>query len=274
MAPGDSPFPIPPEGNLTDPKFLFLILAQGCYYVAGKAIKLTPSMVKWIRRKLKDYHEKKRYGCSMDMPTSQALSKIKDTGLYKQLTHLIGESHFCIPFFEMGLFVHFLNYRGRRDRVAEIRQTIHHKHKVKGLRILEIASTGALPSIIEHLTTLRNEGYGREEIHAGLLQTIKKWDAITIFVTNEDTIKGVRERIDTKMGYGHEFFFVFGIGDWDKHHKKKAGLIAASAISELSNERLIRRYKYSEPVENFHIPQSDGIIMYAWRFKKPKVIPE
>lgn len=218
----------------------------------------------WINEQIRKYNDGKKYFgyIPKNKELSIALSKAESSGAYHQLVSCVGKDYLLLRFFVIGLYIHELNKEGRRKRINEIRGEIHEKYRKPGLHILNISSTGALPSIIKYLNDLKvDENLSRYELQGELDKIRSDWDRITIFVTNKHILKEVEGEIVNKMDSKERVFFVFGIGG-----PGKAGLIAASAIANLHNEELIRKKGYSWPIEGNRTEQADGVPMFSWRF--------
>lgn len=217
----------------------------------------------FLQDRLRSIAEKNRFGFSPDKKLSLELSEAESTGLFEELQNCVGEDYNRIPLFIVGVHIHGLNKEGQRKTVDKLRGAIHKKFKKPGLQVLEIASTGTLPSIVRYLTDLKiSKNYSKSELIEELNTIIDKWKEITIFVTNEYRVPEAEDEILAKIIEERELFFVFGIGH--------AGITAAKAIVSLNKRDLIRKNKYPVPVEVCRDEQPDGTPMLSWKFVRKK----
>lgn len=217
----------------------------------------------FLKEQVRRISEKNKFGFSPDKKLSLELSEVESTGIFEELQNCVGEDYYCIQLFIVGIHIQGLNKEGQRKIVDKLREDIYKKFKKPGLQVLEIASTGALPSIVKYLTDLKiNKNYSKDELVEELDTIINKWKDITIFVTNEDTVSNAEDEIISKMIKERELFFVFGIGN--------AGMNAAKAIALLYKDgvELIRKNKYWFPVEVCRYNQPDGTPMLSWKFTR------
>ncbi len=211
-----------------------------------------------VKRKIIGILDKKKYGFVPNTTEANSLQRINESPIFCRLKECAG-NHWSLNLVKVGIYIMELNDEDERILVREIRDRIHKQHGPKGMKILNLGSTGVILDVIEYLDDLKTrKGYGEEHIASEFDRILENWEQISIFVRSEHDENALYDEILTHMYRKIHIFFVFAYGTACK--------VAMTTIAEMNNEGMItERYGYLFWVK----PGKDraGKIKYTWEFE-------
>lgn len=223
--------------------------------------KLTKETVEYVKKRVRELWNQSKYGFTPNAEEATVIYKISQREAYKRLKECIG-SHWSLPLIRLGLYISDLNDEGRRKLIAKIKEDIYKKYGSKGLKIANMATTGAILSVIEYLSKLKIEENLNQTDLAIKFDTeiIEKWDKITFFVKTEDSEKEIYKKIVGMINKKILIFFVFAYGT--------ASTKPMTIVSKLNNNRIISKKNYCFSM----ISRKDkaGLTLYTWTFELTK----
>ena len=130
-----------------------------------------------------------------------------------------------------------LNETQKTDLRERVREEVHRKYGAKGIRILEMGSTGVIRDIIDHISRLKiRKEYTFLEMNRLFDKILDKWQEITVFVKTEDNFNNIKIKCSELLSKKESLFFVFAYGYAVKH--------AINAIASLNNEGELKGYLF------------------------------
>ncbi len=244
------PIDIPPElFEKTLPDLLKYILLQ----------KLTGGVLEWAKKRVKELWDKKEYGFTIKPELANDLQRISKSDVYKRAKESIGNNNKFLSLIKIGLRIEELSEQGKAALIADIKNDVYKKHQIDGVRILSMGSTGALISIIQHLSNVKMEhNYDQDYMSELFEKIIENWSKITIFHKSEHGSKKLETKIMGYMNTHYELFFVFAIGI--------AGEQAMKVIASLRNNGMIRNKGYTFKL--YSRKEDDvGRSLFTWVFQ-------
>ncbi len=220
--------------------------------------KLAKEGVVAVRKRIRNLWNQRKCGFTPNAEEAATIYKVGQKEAYKRLKECVG-SHWSLRLIRLGLYISDLNDEGQRKLVAKTKGDIYKKYGSKGIKITNMATTGALSSVIEYLSKLKiEENLNRTDL-AIIFDTeiIEVWDKITFFVKTEDSEKGISKKIVRMMNQRIRIFFVFAYG--------AASIKPMKVISKLSNDGTISNKNYHFSM----ISRKDKAnwILYTWTFE-------
>lgn len=217
-------------------------------YEAGKDVKRT----------IINLLDKKKYGFVPDEQEAKAIKRISESPRFCRLKELIG-NHESLNLVRVGIYIMELNDIGERQLINEIRNRVNKRYGHRGMKIINLGSTGTIFDVIDYLDTLKlRKGYGKEHIILEFNKILDNWERITIFVKSEQDEKSLYQNIQIYMRLKHPIFFVFAYGT--------ACSVAMKTIADMNNARLITQKNHyliwSKPGKD-----RAGKLKYAWNFE-------
>jgi hypothetical protein len=207
--------------------------------LAGKALESA-------KKKIKDFLDKKKYGFTPNKEEADSLYRISREDIYKRFVDCVG-NHWSKDLIRVGIYISKLNDEGRREVVDKTRREIYKKYGEKGVKIINIATTGYIIEVIQYLSRLKlTENLKEEDLQIEFEKIIEEWKSTTIFVTVNDNEDSMIKEITNLMGSKKERFFVFGYGS--------AAKIASNSIDKLASDGVVKSNNYS-----IHIEQSTDL---------------
>ena len=219
--------------------------------------KLSGEVLEYAKKRLRELWYKKQYGFTPSKDEATILRQISQTDLYLRLKFCLGQ-HWSLPLIKVGIYVSNLNKEGQDKLVQQIKDYIFQKYGIRGIRIMELGSTGIIESIIELISDLKiRKNYTREDLVREFENILFEWKEITLFVKNEHTIDDVIITIKRKMEMKKHLFFVFAFGNASK--------IAMSGIAKANTEGLFSQEGYL--FSNKYWINKRGSEIYSWTFE-------
>jgi hypothetical protein len=201
---------------------------------------------------------KGKYGFVPDPREANSLQRINESPIFCRLKECIG-NHWSLNLVKVGMYIMELNDEGERKLIKEIRDRISKKYGPRGMKIIDLGSTGVIFDIIDYLDGLRmRKGYGKEYIASEFEKMLDNWYQISIFVKSKHDEDSLYNDILDHMYRKFPIFFVFAYGS--------ASNIAMKIIAEMNNQGMItERFRYIFWVK----PGRDkaGMVKYAWDFE-------
>ncbi|VVB87334.1 Uncharacterised protein [uncultured archaeon] len=245
------PIDIPPELlDKTLPELLKLVALQ----------KVTGKILDWVTQRIKEQWEKKEYGFTPEAEVATGLQKISKSEAYKRMRECIGNHRF-LGLVKLGFRAEELNEQGNIAAIAKIKDNVYQKHRVEGIRIITMGTTGVLTGIIQYLSDIKIKNDYSQAIMAEHFESIlKDWMQITIFHQAEHGQKTLEKNILTFMKTNYPLFFVFSMGTASEQ--------AAKLIAQLKKDDIIRKNGYT--FDLYRRKEVAGRVMHTWVFQNIK----
>lgn len=202
---------------------------------------------------------------SLSEEETRKIYEITKQDLYIRLNNCL-VSHWSMNLIALGIYVSKLNELDQRHIVERVRSEVHSKYQARGVKILNMGSTGAIGHIIEYLSDLKmQKNYGFIEMGKFFDKIIEKWEDIAFFVKSEYEIGLVKKKCLEFIGKKYPLFFIFAY----------ASAIPATinAIAELSNSKQLSGYIWDAKMKPegfkeayscyFQSIEGDGIEIFA-----------
>ena len=214
-------------------------------------------------KSLKNLVNKNRIGFTTSQPLANSLYYINKLDRFNRLKECVGKGHWALNLIRIGIYLSELNEQGQKDVIAQIKDEVYAKEGHRGIKILNIGTTHAINGVIEYLRNLKlAENWTQNELSNELNRIILEWEAITIFVKNEEFIGNVETAIKEKLRLNPPLFFVFAYG-------LTAKAIATKAIADLRNQGLLRENNYL--IDAKDRLDTNQIVVYSCSFKLTQI---
>ncbi|MBL7148316.1 MAG: hypothetical protein ISS82_05815 [Nanoarchaeota archaeon] len=173
---------------------------------------------------------------SISKEETRTFYEITKTQIYAEMENCLG-SHWSMNLIALGLYVAQLNKDQKTELQKRVSQEVHLRYGVKGLRILEIGSTGAIINIIRYISDIKvRQNYTFIEIGKLFDKILEEWQNITIFVKSEETINNIEIKIMNFISLKKPLFFIFAYGSAVNN--------TISTIAKLNNDDTFRSNGY------------------------------
>lgn len=224
-------------------------------------VKLSKETIEYIRKRIRELWNQSKYGFTPNAEEAAAIYKIGQKEAYKRLKHCIG-FHWSLRLIRLGLYISDLNDEGQRKLIKKTKEDIYKKYGSKGIKITNMATTGAILDVIEYLSKLKIEdNLNRTDLTIKFdTEIIEKWDKITFFVKTEDSEKEISKKIVAMMNQRLLIFFVFAYG--------AASTKSMKIISKLNNNKTISNKNYCLSMTSRR--DKAGKRLYTWVFELSK----
>ena len=224
-------------------------------YYAGKVSKESLS---WIRDKIKDILDKKRYGFTPEPKIAAELQQITKSEAYRRTKECIGNTP-RLNVIRLGLRMEKLTEEGKIEAIGNIKSDVIKKYGNDGITILNMGATGALMSLIQHLSDIKiKNDYDKNYMLNYFNDLIENWSNITIFHQTEHGQEALTSNIKRYMNAHFEIFFVFSIGT--------AGDQAMKSLATINNDGTIQQKGYMFTLISKKTDQK-GRDHFAWLFR-------
>lgn len=168
--------------------------------------------------------------------------KITQNSSYKRMEDCLG-SHWSMNLIGLGLYVAELNKEQQRELQERVRIEVHKKYGSKGLRILEMGSTGTIDNVINYLSSVKiRKNYNIIQMGRLFDKVIEKWNEITIFVKSENNTNTIELKCLDMLEKKIPLFFVFAYGS--------AVPNTISVLAKLNVNNDFRGYIFEAKMEN------------------------
>ncbi len=180
------PVEIPPDLlDKTLPELLKLVALQ----------KLTGAALEWAKLKIKELWDKREYGFSPEPEVAAGLQKISKSDAYKRMKECIGNHHY-LGLVKLGFRAEELNEQGNITAIARMKNNVFDNHRIEGIRILTMGTTGVLVGIIQYLSDMKiKNNYSQAVMADHFEKIIEDWMQITIFHKAEQGQKALEKNI-------------------------------------------------------------------------------
>lgn len=233
---------------MTDPTGLDQLRVFMELYKAGKDVK----------QKIVGILDKNKYGFVPNAQEANSLQRINESPIFCRLKECIGD-HWSLDLVKVGMYIMELNDEGERNLIRKIRDRTNKKHGPRGMKIINLGSTGVINDVISYLDNLKlRKGYSQKHVYEEFEKILDKWEQISIFVKSEHNEDTLYDDILSHMYLKHSIFFVFAYGS--------ACNVAMKIIAEMNNDGMItERNGYLLWVK----PGKDraGKVKYTWEFE-------
>lgn len=210
------------------------ILKVGLQELINLFKKSSGKLKKLFEKRIKFLVKSKKYLISLSDKEVSELYKITKQELYGRVEKCL-VSHWSMNLIALGVLISKLNELDQREIVERIKTEVHSKYMARGIRIVEMGSTGVISHIIEYLSDVKMEkNYNFIEMGKLFDGIIDQWDDITVFVKAEHGKEDVKTRCLDHLEKREILFFVFAYGS--------AVNATITAIAELSNENQLSGY--------------------------------
>ncbi|MCX9010147.1 MAG: hypothetical protein OIN66_03390 [Candidatus Methanoperedens sp.] len=245
------PIDIPPE--LLDKTLPELLKYAALQKLTGKALE-------WVTQRIKELWDKKEYGFPPEPEVASGLQRISKSEPYKRMRECIGNHRF-LGLIKLGFRADELNQQGNTVAIARIKDKVYENHKVEGIRILTMGTTGILIGIIQYLSDMKiRNNYSQAIMADHFEKLIQNWMKITIFHQAGHGQKTLERNILAFMKTNHQIFFVFSMGS--------ASDQATKVIAQLRKDEII--YKNGYIFTLYQRKELPGMISHAWVFQNIK----
>lgn len=211
-----------------------------------------------VEQKVIELLDKKKYGFVPNAQEANSLQRIRESPLFCRLKECVG-NHWSLNLVAVGIYIMELNDEGERKLIQEIRDRTNKKYGPRGMKIVNLGSTGVILEVIEYLDSLKlRKGYSKEHIGLGFDNILDGWEQISIFVKSGHDEDILYSDIVDHMFRKIPIFFIFSYGS--------ACTVAMKIIAEMNvNGLIIQRYNYLFWVK----PGKDraGKVKYTWDFE-------
>lgn len=209
------------------------------------------------KEKIKTFWLKQEYGITLSPEEGELINKVsKENELYKIFKKYLGD-HWSLKLIKVGLYISELNEDGKKLRAESIQKEVRKKYDRKGLKIIQIASTGILEPVMQHIIDLKLlKGANYIVLCKEFDKILSEWDIISIPVARSSLETDIRQSITSKVQIGNPIFFVYGAG--------RAAVIAQLILAKMSNENIFLN-KYLMSLKSKHIINVEYCL---WVFEK------
>lgn len=242
----------------------FTSLKEIAFYLISikEILKSAPEIKKFADDKIKQLWGLKHIGFPVSAAQAEEFRKLADSNVYSSVKACL-TGHWAIEPTLSGLYVDKLNKENRRSEITEIRNKVHKKYGLDGIRIIDLATTGAIIPVLWYLTDLKQrKNYCATDLAIEFSKILENWKNISIFVEKETLQKEVEDKIVHYMVQEKPIFFVFSYG-------QVASKPAISAIAKLNNNGSFQKGKYVF----FSHPEIEGDVeKYMWVIETTNLI--
>lgn len=240
--------------EMTLPDFLNWLAATG--FLANLSKDQLDKVYSLIRGK---YNEGK-YAFVPDKDEIYTLKKLGNRSLYKEFKRLL-PGYWGVDVVRSALYVSLLEIKGDIDRIQEIRAQVFKNRKTLGIRLVEMTTIGLLDVVVVRLDELQDkQSYSKEELQNEFDEILTKWNSISIFIKNTDSLRSLYSRAEKMIDDNEPTFFVLAKGD----AIKKAQKVATHLVEK--KDLLGRQYDWNEFSNVKTEPPSSYIIFSYNRF--------
>lgn len=207
-------------------KELLALLNVGCYGA---------KTVAYIREKIREKLDERKYGFVPSAEEAKALFEVNKKDIYLRLKECLG-GHWAIDLLRIGIYISKLNNEGKRDAIHKIRDKVHAKYGLRGIKILDMGATSIIETIALYLSNKKmRDNLNPIDLGLEFDKIIDGWEQVAIFIKKDDENSYVYEKIHSYMNK-YSIFFVFAYGS--------AEIKASRAIAKLRNQNIIREKRY------------------------------
>lgn len=221
--------------------------------------ELTKEALDWAKKRVRELWNERKYGFTPDPELASGLQKVGKSEAYKRAKDCIG-NHKYLEIIRLGLRIQKLSSEGQVETIGKIKDDVKRKYGIKGIRVLNMGSTGVLINVIQYLSHVKiYHDYGSEVLGEIFEDILEEWNKITIFHESDYGRDTLEKTIIRYMNLNHDVFFVFAAGN--------AGVQAIKTIAQLDNQNEIRNRNYMISLSNREEDQT-GRVLYSWVFRK------
>lgn len=221
-------------------------------YTAGAGKKVLEK----VEEKIRERWAQGNTGVTRETTLADNLLSVSSQETYLKLRELIG-SHWSLSLIKLGMRISVLNDEGKRKAIQEIRRDVYKKHGKKGIRTLNMASTGMIDVVVETLERIKKEeNLDQQQTTKQFESLLNEWSNMTIFHRADSSKNELRTRIIEKMNLRFSVFFVFAYGS--------ACVSSEETITELNKEGVFTDRGYAYVFEGKK--DASGGTSYTWTF--------
>lgn len=166
-----------------------------------------------IKQKIRDIISSEKYLISLSKEETTSLRRITQTPIYKRMERcLLG--HWSMNLIALGLYVAELNQLNQGKDIQErVRSAVHEKYRARGIRILDIGSTGVIENVLNYLDNINlRKNYNVLEMGRLFDAILDEWENITLFIKSGESPNNIEIKIGDMIANKKKLFFVFACG--------------------------------------------------------------
>lgn len=207
-------------------KELLALINVGCY--GAKTIS-------YLKEKIREKLDERKYGFVPNVAEAKALFEVNKKDIYLRLKECLG-GHWAVDLLRIGIYISKLNDEGKRETIRKIKDNVHAKYGLRGIKILDLGATSIIESLALHLSNKKmRDNLNPIDLALEFDKIIDGWEHVAIFIKKDDEIAVIYEKIHSYMNK-YPIFFVFAYGS--------AEIKASKAIAKLRNQNIIREKRY------------------------------
>lgn len=232
------------------------------FVLLEKASKVTPEILKFFKDKINQLWALKNTGFVMSASQAEEINKLAGTKLFHIKETL--NDHWSTELILLGLYVDKLNKEDRRKEIDGIKERVHKKYGVNGIRVINLATTGAIIPIFWYLSDLKQrKNYCATDLAIEFDKILENWKKISIFVEKDIPKTELESKIRGYMIEQKPIFFVFS-------YAQVASKIAFSVLVKLNNDDAFSKGGYIF----FHRPpeMEGGLEKHMWGIESINLI--
>lgn len=172
------------------------------------------SASKSFLEKVKKFWLKKQYGITINVDEASSIKTIAETPLFLIFKRYLG-NHWSSDLIKVGLFVLGLNDEGKKERVKQISDDAYKNKRYgkRGRRIIQLASTGILSIVMQHIIDLKLEKNTNEnDLQKEFDKILDEWEQISIPIKWDTIQNEIEKEIIGRMKQNYPVFFVYAAG--------------------------------------------------------------
>lgn len=225
-------------------------------FLAELTIAVTKGFTNSLKDKISKIWLKNEYGVTLEPKEGESLKRIGENEFYRVFKKYLGE-HWSIKLIKVGLYISELNEEGKRKRAQDLQNEAYKKHGPKGVKIIQLASTGILIPVMGYIIDLKlYKDANPIVLNQAFDKILEEWDMVSVPVNNDTNEITLKHEIISKMDYNHPIFFVYAAGNPSR--------IAQLTLAKMNNEALFSGKYLMTP----KIKMIDNTEYCLWIFEK------
>ncbi|MBU4266208.1 MAG: hypothetical protein L6243_00325 [Candidatus Altiarchaeales archaeon] len=204
---------------------------------------------------------KKELGFTPSLNLANSINSSKKSNNYVRFKQCVGK-HWSLGLIKVGLHLMDLTEDGQHELINQIKSEMSHRYPKRAMKVINIASSGALPALITYISKVQHEEALSNKLCACRFEEfLDNWENMTIWIKSGMSKEDVDGDITAKIVKNEPEILVFAIGENAKRP-------ASKAIASLKNEQILRRNGYMM----YLIPKTNrlGVPISVWAIYKFK----
>ncbi len=226
-------------------------------FLADLTLAATKSLTSSLKEAISKRWRKLEYGVTLSVEEANSLKKIAENNFYLLFKKYLN-AHWSLKLIKVGIYISELNDEGKIKRVNELNVEVYRKYGLKGKRIIQLASTGILIPLMNHIIDIKlTKGANPFVLHQEFDKILEEWEKIAIPVGSIATDADIKKQVLIKMDNANPIFFLYAAGIASKH--------AQLSLAKMNNENLFQNKYLMTPQK----PKIVNEIEYClWTFEK------